>query len=61
MNHNRLNQWIGRDQLSPDNIDSNHYLKAATLFADTVIEYGRDRYSGKNMPLFADCLDIDHL
>ena len=58
---NRLDRWIGRDRLRPDEIEDNRFLKAASLFADTAIEYGRDRYSGKNMPLFADCLHTDHL
>ena len=61
MNHIRMNQWIGRDQLNLNEINSNRFLNAATLFADTAIEFGRDRYSGRNMPLFADCLDIEHL
>ncbi len=61
MSVNGLDRWIGRDQLSPNEIDGNRYLKAASLFADTAIQYGRDRYSGKDMPLFADCLHIDHL
>ena len=61
MRESRLDQWIGRNQLSSDVIEDNRFLKAASLFADTAIEYGRDRYSGKNMPLFADCLHIDHL
>lgn len=58
---NRLSRWIGRDRLRPDEIDGNRFLKAASLFADTAIEHGRDRYSGKEMPLFADCLHTDHL
>ena len=58
---NRLDRWIGRDQLRPDEIEGNRFLKAASLFAGTAIAYGRDRYSGKEMPLFADCLHIDHL
>ena len=61
MSVNRFDRWIGRDRLSPDEIDSNRFLKAASLFAGTAIEYGRDRYSGKNMPLFADCLHTNHL
>ncbi|MYA72888.1 hypothetical protein F4009_21320 [Candidatus Poribacteria bacterium] len=61
MKTTRLDQWIGRDQLRPDEIEGNRFLKAASLFAGTAIEYGRDRYSGKEMPLFADCLHIDHL
>ncbi len=61
MRESRLDQWIGRNPLSSDVIEENRFLKAASLFADTAIEYGRDRYSGKNMPLFADCLHIDHL
>ena len=47
--------------IASDEIDDNRFLKAASLFAGTAIEYGRDRYSGRNMPLFADCLHIDHL
>ena len=61
MSVNRLDRWIGRDRLCPDEIDANRFLKAASLFADTAIQYGRDRYSGKDMPLFADCLHTDHL
>ncbi len=61
MSVSRLDRWIRREQLSPNEIDSNRFLKAASLFADTVLQYGRDRYSGKDMPLFADCLHIDHL
>ncbi len=57
----RLERWIGRNKLDPKGIDNNRFLKAATHFADTAIQYGRDRYSGKNMPLFADCLDTEHL
>ena len=58
---NRLNRWIGRDRLRPDEIDNHRFLKAASLFADTAIQYGRDRYSGRDMPLFADYLHTDHL
>ena len=61
MSVKQLDRWIGRDRLRPDEIDGNRFLKAASLFADTAIQYGRDRYSGKDMPLFADCLHIDHL
>ncbi len=61
MNTNQLDRWIGRNQLTPDEIDSNRFLKAASLFAETAIEYGRDRYSGTDMPIFADCLHTDHL
>ena len=61
MRVNRLERWIGRNRLSPNEIDDNRFLKAASLFADTAIQDGRDRYSGKDMPLFADCLHIDHL
>ena len=61
MSMNRLDRWIGRDQLRPDEIDDNRFLKAASIFGDTAIQYGRDRYSGKDMPLFADCLHSDHL
>ena len=61
MRVNRLDRWIGYDQLSPSEIDDNRFLKAASLFADTAIQYGRDRYIGKDMPIFADCLHTDHL
>ena len=61
MSMNRLDQWIGRNQLSPDEIENNRFLKAASLFGDTAIQDGRDRYSGEDMPLFADCLHVDHL
>ena len=56
MSINRLDRWVGRNRLRSDEIDGNRFLKAASLFAGTAIEYGRDRYSGKDMPLFADCL-----
>ena len=58
---NRLDRWIGRDRLRTDEIDNNRFLKATSRFADTAIEHRRDRYSGKDMPLFADCLHTDHL
>ena len=29
---NRLDRWIGRDQLRPDEIEGNRFLKAASLF-----------------------------
>ncbi len=61
MSVSRLDRWIRREQLSPNEIDGNRFLKAASLFADTALQYGRDRYSGKDMSLFADCLHIDHL
>ena len=61
MSVNRLDRWIGRDRLGPNQIEGNRFLKAASLFADTAIQYGRDRYSGKDIPLFADCLHTDHL
>ena len=61
MGTHQLDRWIGREQLSPNEIEGNRFLKAACLFADTAIRYGRDRYSGKNMPLFTDCLHTDHL
>ena len=57
----RLERWISRNKLDLKKVDENRFLKAATHFADTAIQYGRDRYSGKNMPLFADCLDTEHL
>lgn len=57
----RLEHWIGRNKLSHQEIADNRFLKAATHFADTAIQYGRDRYSGKEMPLFADYLDTDYL
>ena len=61
MSNNQLDRWVGRNQLSPDEIENNRFLKAASLFAGTAVQYGRDRYSGRDMPLFADCLHIDHL
>ena len=61
MSIDRLDYWIGRSVLSTNEIDGNRFLKAACLFADTAIQYGRDRYSGKSMPLFADCLHVEHL
>ena len=57
----RLDRWVGRNRLSSDEIADNRFLKAACLFADTAIQHGRDRYSGQEMPLFADCLHTDHL
>lgn len=61
MNNNRLERWIGNSTFSSDENENNRFLKAASLFAETAINYGRDRYSGKDMPLFADCLDTEHL
>ena len=61
MSLNRLDRWVGRNRLGTDEIENNRFLKAASLFADTAVQYGRDRYSGKEMPLFADCLHIDHV
>ena len=57
----RLDYWIGKKALSADEIDSNRFLKATRQYANTAIQYGRDRYSGKDMPLFADCIHIEHL
>ncbi len=61
MSVGRLDYWIGKKALSADEIDSNRFLKAACQYANTVIQYGRDRYSGKGMPLFADCMHVEHL
>ena len=61
MSMNPLDRWVGKDRLSSNEIDGNRFLKSATLFAGTAIQCGRDRYSGKNMPLFADCLHTDYL
>ena len=61
MSLNRLDRWIGRNRLGTDAIENNRFLKAASLFADTAVQYGRDRYSGKEMPLFADYLHINHV
>ncbi len=61
MNISKVARWVSTDILDPNEIERNRFLKAASLFADTAIEFGRDRYSGKEMPLFADCLHIDHL
>ena len=47
--------------MNADEIDSNRFLKAACRYGDTAIQYGRDRYSGKDMPLFADCIHTEHL
>ena len=58
---NRLDRWIGKNRLHPDEIENNRFLKAASLFGDTAIQDGRDRYSGEEMPLFADCLHVDPL
>ena len=61
MGIDRLDYWIGKKALSADEIDSNRFLKATRQYANTAIQYGRDRYSGKDMPLFADCIHIEHL
>ena len=61
MSVDRLDYWIGKKALSADEIDNNRFLKAVCQYANTVIQYGRDRYSGKDMPLFADCIHIEHL
>ena len=61
MSIGRLNYWISRNALNADEIDSNRFLKAACRYGDTAIQYGRDRYSGKDMPLFADCIHTEHL
>ncbi|HIA68552.1 TPA: hypothetical protein EYN98_21415 [Candidatus Poribacteria bacterium] len=61
MSIDRLNYWISRNALNADEIDSNRFLKAACRYGDTAIQYGRDRYSGKDMPLFADCIHTEHL
>ena len=61
MNNSRLERWIGNSTFSSDENENNRFLNAASLFAETAINYGRDRYSGKDMPLFADCLDTEHL
>ena len=58
---NRLKYWIRGNALSAGEIQGNRFLQAAVRFADTAIEYGRDRYSGREMPLFADCLHTEHL
>jgi len=57
----RLDYWIGKKALSADEIDSNRFLKATRQYANTAIQYGRNRYSCKDMPLFADCIHIEHL
>lgn len=57
----RLGYWIGKKALSADEIDSNRFLKATRQYANTAIQYGRNRYSCKDMPLFADCIHIEHL
>ena len=40
---------------------STPYLEAVRLFADTVINYGRDNYGNKATPLFVDNLNVDDL
>ena len=57
----KLDYWIGKKALSADEIDSNRFLKATRQYANTAIQYGRNRYSCKDMPLFADCIHIEHL
>ena len=61
MGIDRLDYWIGKKALSADEIDSNRFLKATRQYANTAIQYGRNRYSCKDMPLFADCIHIEHL
>ena len=61
MGIDKLDYWIGKKALSADEIDSNRFLKATRQYANTAIQYGRNRYSCKDMPLFADCIHIEHL
>ncbi len=61
MPFDRLDRWIGKSRLNRTDITGNRFLAAATQFADTALQYGRDRYSGKEMPLFADCLHTEAL
>ena len=61
MSTDRLSYWIGRNVMKPDEIAGNRFLKAAVQFGDTALKYGRDRYSGKGMPLFANVLHTDHM
>jgi len=57
----RLNYWIGSKEMTAEEIANNRFLKAACQFGDTALKYGRDRYSGKGMPLFANCLHTEYL
>jgi hypothetical protein len=41
--------------------ENNDYLKIVRDYADTMIEYGRDRYGEKHSPLFAAALDMEPL
>ena len=43
-------------QAAPPDLDSQPYLSAARVFADTVVEHGRDTYGAENTPLFVDGL-----
>ena len=43
---------------TPDPNDSSKYLDAVRVFADNVLEYGRDTYGPKHTPLFVDGLNI---
>lgn len=61
MNTDKLNYWIGRNVMKADEIAGNRFLKAAAQFGDTALKYGRDRYSGKGMPLFANVLHTDYM
>ena len=38
MSMNRLDRWIGRNQLNPNEMDGNRFLKAADLFGETAIQ-----------------------
>lgn len=43
------------------NIEADHYLEAVQLFADNVLNHGRDNYGKLKTPLFADGLQVDSL
>ena len=61
MNPERLSNWVSGNALDNEQIEGNRFLKAACRFGDSALRYGRDRYSGTRMPLFANCLHTDTL
>lgn len=48
-----------QDENSHDNNEQSPYLQAVQVFADQVLENGRDRYGNEHSPLFADGIDVE--
>ena len=61
MDISKLSYWIGREKMTAEDIKRNRFLNAACKLADTIIKHGRDTYGNKETPLFADCMDVEHL